>query len=95
MPGITNPEFSREERLDADTLRVTRQSSFSDEVHTLDLRIDEAEWETFLAGRELIQDALPRLTNAEREFLLTGSTQGEWDAVFSGDDDEAEQGKDA
>lgn len=30
----------------------------------------------------LVQDAFPTLSNAEREFLLTGITEGEWNKVF-------------
>lgn len=33
-------------------------------------------------GGELIQVAMPNITPAEREFLMTGATQEEWDEVF-------------
>ena len=36
-------------------------------------------------GGELIQNAIPQLDAAQREFLISGSTSEEWDEVF-GDD---------
>ena len=39
-------------------------------------------------GEKLIQNALPYLTVAEREFLMTGLTQEEWDDIFGEDSDE-------
>jgi hypothetical protein len=33
----------------------------------------------------LIQDAFPLLTTSEREFLITGITDDEWDELFDGD----------
>ena len=92
MPAVTDPSFHHEERVAADTLRVTRKSTFTGTVHTLDLPISELEWRRHLTGRDLIQDALPRLTDPEREFLLTGTTQAEWLAAFPPDEDEDDGG---
>ena len=88
MPAVTDPAFDREERLDHDRLRVTRKSTFTSCVHTLVLPITAAEWVRYREGRGLIQDLLPRLTDPEREFLLTGTTQAEWKAEFTPDDEE-------
>ena len=87
MPEITDLSFRREERVDADTLRVTRKSTFTGAVHTLALPITEGEWQRYQAGHDLIQDALPRLTNPEREFLLTGATHDEWQAELAPEDE--------
>lgn len=35
----------------------------------------------WLMGELLIQDALPELTPAERELLMTGYTQEDWDQI--------------
>lgn len=88
MPGITDPAVATEERIDAYTLRVTRRSTFTRQVHTRDLVITAEEWERYQRGTALIQDALPSLTNPEREFLLTGTTQAEWEAAFAASDEE-------
>lgn len=89
MPAVTDPAFHREERINDGTLRVTRKSTFTGQVHTIDLPISAAEWDRYLAGpRALIQDVLPALSNPEREFLLSGTTQTEWDAAFASGEDE-------
>jgi len=46
--------------------------------------LDLADYDKWLAGG-LIQDCLPYLTAAEREFLLSGMTPQEWDYFFSED----------
>ena len=38
--------------------------------------------------QELIQDIVPQLGAAEREFLLTGYTAENWDAMFPPDEEE-------
>lgn len=82
MPDITAIADRLEERVDTETLRIKRRSMLSGEVHTMDLCITAGEWASHLSGSLLVQDALPRLTDSEREFLLTGSTPAEWDAAF-------------
>ena len=42
-------------------------------------------WET---GAVNIQDAMPYLNDDDREFILTGITQEEWDKAFSNADEE-------
>lgn len=87
MGDITDPGFRREVRHDTATLLVTRKSTFSGEVHTLALAITADEWAGYQRGDKLIQDALPNLTNPQREFLLTGTTQDEWLAAFPPEDE--------
>lgn len=38
-------------------------------------------WEKYNNGA-LIQDAFPMLSASDREFILTGTTKKEWDAMF-------------
>lgn len=60
---------------------VTKTSTFTQKEHTLEIPVTPeqiAAWE----GGELIQHAMPNLTGPEREFLITGTTQEEWDNVF-------------
>lgn len=51
------------------------------------IRIDDIilAWDRWKAG-ERIQIAFPFLTAYEREFIKTGITSEEWDAIFSGDE---------
>lgn len=41
-------------------------------------------------GREHMQNIFPQLNAEQREFLMTGSTQQEWDELFGTEDDEDE-----
>jgi hypothetical protein len=50
--------------------------------------------ELTLPGRRLIQQIFPNLTSAEREFIKTGYTQEDWDAIFGGLDDEQQDAAD-
>lgn len=84
---ITDPNTRSEQRIDPNTLRVTRRSSFTGVIHTYDLPINENEEHNWKSGM-LIQNALPQCSNSQREFLLTGSTPEEWDAVFTNDEED-------
>ncbi len=64
---------------------VTRRSRISGVERTLELDVTQAQIDLWQAG-ELIQRAMPQLSRQEREFVMTGMTQQEWDATF-GDDD--------
>lgn len=68
---------------------ITRTSRLSGRVHTLDLDVSEDQIQAYEGGA-LIQEAFPHLSAADREFILTGITAGEWEAMM-GDDDEEEE----
>jgi len=70
-------------------MRVTRISPFSGQENTLDLDITDEQLMRWIEG-ELIQDVFPHLTPGEREFLLTGITEEEWDIMFDEDENEDE-----
>jgi len=62
---------------------VTRQSAYSGVVKTLDLNITDEEMNKWNSDNPPhIQNCFPNLTPAEREFILTGITGDEWDAMF-------------
>jgi hypothetical protein len=64
---------------------VSRVSRMSGRVHEMDLPVTLEQIEAWRQG-ELIQDVMPHLSAAEREFLISGVTPEEWEALF-GDDD--------
>ena len=71
-------------------MQVTRRSQFTGNMNTLDLditqeQLSEYENREFGKGR-LIQDIFPNLNASEREFLMTGATQQEWDDMFGGEE---------
>lgn len=64
---------------------ITRTSPFTGESRSLDIPITEAQYDTWRSGA-LIQNAMPHLTPGEREFILTGITDDEWDNLFAEED---------
>ncbi len=44
--------------------------------------IDTTQWHKWHYGREFIQNVMPELPIADREFLISGTTPKEWDSLF-------------
>lgn len=63
-------------------MKITRKSIVSGITRTRDLQITEDQLTAYMKGA-LIQDAMPNLTNDEREFFITGIVQDEWEDLFS------------
>lgn len=63
---------------------IERKSLVSGKVHAIDLDVTQEQMDAWSAGM-YIQDAMPQLSDGEREFLMTGITQEEWDATFGED----------
>lgn len=68
-------------------MKITRKSDFTGIVRTLDLPITEEQIKLFESGA-LIQVAFPNLTNDQREFIMTGIVQEEWDEFMIHPEDE-------
>lgn len=68
-------------------MKVTRISMASGKQRTWDLDITPEQIDRYNNGA-LVQDAFPNLTASEREFILTGMTDAEWDYMFSDDEGE-------
>jgi len=66
------------------TFTIEKTSKATGNQNTMEIMLDLADYDKWLAGG-LIQDCLPYLTAAEREFLLSGMTPQEWDYFFSED----------
>ena len=67
-------------------MKITKKSSLSGVEHTLDIDITEEQFqrvEMRFFTQELIQNILPNVSLGEREFLMTGITQEEWDETFN------------
>ena len=68
-------------------LVVRKKSSFTGTVNELLLPITQQQLDDYESGKSgLVQDAFPDLDADQREFLITGVTKEEWDAVFGGED---------
>lgn len=67
---------------------ITRSCPFTGKVNTRTIDVTPEEWSNWIEGM-MIQDAMPRLTPSEREFIKTGITDDEWpkERPFSSIDD--------
>jgi hypothetical protein len=71
--------------------RITRTSMLSGKERSLLFDATDAQWAAYDGGM-LIQYALPHLSAAEREFIMTGISDEEW-ATLAPEDDEADPGE--
>lgn len=89
MPGMIQPERELTWSQDGQRLLIVRvKSLFSGKWNTLDfvtIDLARSQWDAWQAG-ENIERAMPQLTAEEREFLITGATSEEWEAMFGEDD---------
>ncbi len=60
---------------------IRKRSALTGKVHELEIDISPEQVMRWQAG-EMIQDVCPHLSVADREFLISGSTQEEWDKFF-------------
>jgi len=61
---------------------VTKTSELTGIEHTRDLPVTEQMLREWMSGNAFIQDVMPELCPEDREFLISGVTPEEWDAVF-------------
>jgi Na+-transporting NADH:ubiquinone oxidoreductase subunit NqrF len=66
-------------------MSVTNKSVFSGDMRTLEMDITEEQVAAWRGGT-LIQKAFPTLSADEREFLLTGAWDDEWDEYVKPED---------
>ena len=62
-------------------MKITRVSPISGKKHTMDLDITKEQLIAWEKG-EFIKDVFPNLTPDEIEFIKTGVTRDEWDALY-------------
>jgi hypothetical protein len=59
---------------------ITNKSTLTGNIHTLTIDVTMEQIIAWEDG-ELIQNAMPNLTPDEREFIMTGITAAEWEAM--------------
>lgn len=72
-------------------MMITRKSMVTGRVHTQDIPINPIHYIRWTQTNVLIQDVAPYLSPEQREFLITGITSDEWDAVFNEDSGKTER----
>lgn len=74
------------------SFKLTKQSMLTGKIHEMVLPVDGDKllaWMRKPKGqRQLIQDEFPELDADQREFIMTGATKEEWDAIFGDEDGE-------
>ena len=69
-------------------MQIKRRSPLTGEISTKEINVTAAQiasWE----GGELAQNAFPDASPSEREFIMTGGTEPDWDEMFGEIDDES------
>jgi hypothetical protein len=61
---------------------VTRRSPLTGEINTLDLDVTQEQLDLYATGTVHLQNAFPALAPSLREFIKTGYTPADWDALF-------------
>ena len=62
-------------------MEITRVSKLSGIERTIDLNVTENQYNAWRSGVK-IQDAMPNLNATEREFIISGVTDEEWNNAF-------------
>lgn len=60
---------------------VSRRSPVTGKINEMDLPIQPIQLHLWQEGM-LIQNAMPNLTAEQREFLISGCTQEDWDKLY-------------
>lgn len=68
--------------------KVTRKSIISGIERTMEIPMTEQQIQDYNAGTKHIQHIFPELTASQREFILNGITQEEWDEMYPPEEDE-------
>ena len=68
-------------------MKIVRKSILTGITRTRDIDITFEQYDAWANG-ELIQDAMPHLSVADREFIVNGITDDEWRQMFGESDED-------
>jgi hypothetical protein len=68
-------------------MKITRISMLSGIERTRDIPCTEDQYSLYEKGAH-IQTAMPNISAGDREFIISGITDEEWDEVFTEEDEE-------
>lgn len=66
-------------------MKITRRSPRTGELNTREIDITQEQLDEIskpLPNRRIIQEIVPNLEASDREFLITGYTDEDWDEMF-------------
>lgn len=67
-------------------MKITKRSPRTGRMNTRVINVTEEQIKDWQNGT-LIQNAMPNISDDDREFLMTGLTPEDWDAMFSNPED--------
>lgn len=67
-------------------MKITKVSMLSGKLRSKELDITPQAWRDHCVNKTHVQVAFPNLSASEREFLITGATDEEWDSMFLEDE---------
>ena len=67
---------------------IIRMSPRTKKFNKATMRLTEDQYYRWARDRTLIQDAMSHLDKEEREFILTGYTPADWEAIFPPEEDD-------
>jgi hypothetical protein len=67
---------------------ISRKSPLTGKTNVMDIAVTEEQLIRWTNREGLIQDIMPELTSTEREFLMTGYTQEDWETMFPPEDED-------
>ena len=78
----------RIEHIAENKVLVQKKSMVSGRVNSMLLPTTQGKIEYWIESGKLIQDVMPDLNDNQREFLMSGITPREWDAMCGDEDEE-------
>ena len=64
---------------------VSKRSPRTGEVNTRDINCTQEQYDSWKSGAGLIQRVMPNVSAEDREFLISGYTPEDWEAIFGKD----------
>jgi len=68
-------------------MEIVRKSPVTGKFNIREVNVTKEQLERWYQG-ELIQTVMPDLTPSEREFLISGATDEDWEDLFGGEEEE-------
>lgn len=62
-------------------MKIERTSTLTNQFHSREIDVTDEQLNRWRAG-EMIQRVMPHLSLSDREFIMTGVTDEEWDEHF-------------
>jgi len=63
-------------------MKIQRKSVYSGKVRFRDIPVDPQDWALYQTGSICITEAMPYLSDEDREFILSGLVSSEWAEAF-------------